>query len=558
MAERALATAYVNLVPAVNPKLVKSEVGKLGKTVGSAGQTAGKQFSSKFSSALKVGLVASGAAITAGLVGLTKSSISAASDASESINAIKVSYGDAADEVLKLSEGTAQRLGVAGTDFRNSAVRFSAFAETIGGDTAGITKFVGDVTQRATDFASVFNIDVSEALQVFQSGLSGEAEPLKRFGINLLQSEVQAYALREGIIGVGEQMTEDQKVQARYGLLMESTAKTAGDFANTSDGLANRQRILSSTFEDVQAKIGEALLPIMEDLLGTILDDVVPAIQDFADAFAKGETPLNDFFDAVGEAITFIKENWETIKILGGAILSVVTAITILAGVVKAYTIIQTILNAALWANPWTYIVIAIVAVVAAIVYLATQTTFFQDLWQGMVDGISMAWNWFVDLFNTTVENVRTFFQNTFTAVGTFFSNLINGWIGMVESFVNFFIRGINFIISGLNKLGFTVPDWVPMIGGNSLSLNIPTVPEISLPRLAEGGLVMPQKGGVLANIAEAGQPEVVYPLDRFEEMMETNKKGGDTIVFNNYASPTISNEVELEKAVKRARIRRG
>lgn len=558
MAERALATAYVNFVPSINKKLVESEIGKLGNTVGSVGTSAGKNFSTKFGTAIKVGLTTAGVAAIAGLTSLTKSSITAASDASESINAIRVSYGDAAEEILKLSEGTAQRLGVAGTDFRNSAVRFSAFAETIGGDTAGITKFVGDVTQRATDFASVFNIDVSEALQVFQSGLSGEAEPLKRFGINLLQSEVQAYALRSGIIAVGEQMTEEQKVQARYGLLMESTAKTAGDFANTSDGLANRQRILAATFEDIQVKLGTALVPIMEDLFGVILDDVIPAVTEFAEAFSKGETPLNSFFDAIGESITFIKENWTFIKILGGAILGLVSIFILITGVVKVFTTVQALLNLTLLANPITWIVLAVAALVAGIIYLATQTTFFQDVWSAMVTGVTMAWEWFVDLFNNAVEGIKNFFVSSFEAVGTFFRNIINGWIGMVEGFVNFFINGINLIIKGLNALQFSVPDGVPFIGGSSFGLNIPLVPNVSLPRLAEGGLVMPQRGGVLANIAEAGQPEVVYPLDRFEEMMEMKQGNGDTIVFNNYASPAISNEAELEKAVKRARLRRG
>jgi hypothetical protein len=145
------------------------------------------------------------------------------------------------------------------------------------------------------------------------------------------------------------------------------------------------------------------------------------------------------------------------------------------------------------------------------------------------------------------------------TGIGNFFTGLINKWISLVEGFVNMFIKGINFIITGLNALKFTTPDWLPLIGGNTFGVNIPTVNQISLPRLAQGGLVMPQKGGVLANIAEAGQPEVVYPLDRFEDMME-NKGGGngDTINFYNYASPTINNEQELENAVKRARLRRG
>jgi hypothetical protein len=223
-----------------------------------------------------------------------KASISAASNLEESLNAVRVSYGAASEEIAKLGEDAASRLGVTQAAFNQAAVRFSAFADRVVGEGGDVGGFVDDITTRAADFASVFNIDVAEALQVFQSGLAGEAEPLKRFGINLLQSEVQAFALRSGLIEVGETMTEQEKVQARYGLLMESTAKTAGDFANTSDGLANSQRILKANFEGMQATVGGALLPAFAALsagllpvveqLGPVLTEAVesltPALED--------------------------------------------------------------------------------------------------------------------------------------------------------------------------------------------------------------------------------------------------------------------------------------
>ncbi len=229
------------------------------------------------------GIAAGAAFAVRGVVNFTKEAVSSASDLSESINAVSVSFGEASDAVIKLGEDSASRLGVAQSAFNNAAVRFSAFAETVVGEGGDVGGFIDDVTTRATDFASVFNIDVAEALQVFQSGLAGEAEPLKRFGVNLLQAEVDAFALRTGLIEVGETMTEQEKVQARYGLLMESTAKTAGDFANTSDNLANQQRILSAEFEQIRSEIGTALIPIFEELNGFILDNVIPTLKRFAE-----------------------------------------------------------------------------------------------------------------------------------------------------------------------------------------------------------------------------------------------------------------------------------
>jgi hypothetical protein len=94
----------------------------------------------------------------------------------------------------------------------------------------------------------------------------------------------------------------------------------------------------------------------------------------------------------------------------------------------------------------------------------------------------------------------------------------------MFEGFANTVIRGMNGLIEQLNKIRFTVPDWVPGLGGKSFGFQVPRLAEIRIPRLAEGGIVLPQPGGVLANIAEAGQAEAVIPLDRLGDF-----GGGDT-----------------------------
>lgn len=251
-------------------------------------ETALQKFSKNVGPAI-AGVAASFAAIGAGMaikgfVDFTKQSITAASDLTESVNAVNVAFEGAAEGVLKIGESAAESLGVSQTEFNNAAVRFSAFADRVVGEGGDVAEFIGDITTRATDFASVFNIDVNEALQVFQSGLSGEAEPLKRFGINLLQSEVQSYALANGIGEVGRELTETEKVQARYGLLLQETDKTAGDFANTSDGLANRQRILQASMTDLRAEFGEALLPAMESFAAIAQEDLMPVLSDLGES----------------------------------------------------------------------------------------------------------------------------------------------------------------------------------------------------------------------------------------------------------------------------------
>jgi hypothetical protein len=255
--------------------------------------------------------------------------VGAASDVQESINAVNVAFGQSAAGILEFGETAATALGTSQVAFNNAAVRFSAFADRIVGSGNDASKFIADISVRASDFASVFNIEVAEALGVFQSGLAGEAEPLKRFGINLLDSEVKAYAAANGIGELGRQLTETEKVQARYGLLMESTSKTAGDFANTSDGLANSMRIMKSEIADTQAEIGQQLLPVLEE--------IVPVVREMVSEFGTKllaavkavdfKTILTDLANFTGFLIT----NIETISKVVAAVYILNTAFKLMA-----------------------------------------------------------------------------------------------------------------------------------------------------------------------------------------------------------------------------------
>lgn len=98
------------------------------------------------------------------------------------------------------------------------------------------------------------------------------------------------------------------------------------------------------------------------------------------------------------------------------------------------------------------------------------------------------AWNGIKEALTPVVEWFNT---NIIEPIKNGFKGFINGLIGMVEGFVNFFIRGINNIISGLNSLSFTLPDF---LGGGTFGLNIPSVSEIKLPRLAQGAVIPPNR----------------------------------------------------------------
>lgn len=152
------------------------------------------------------------------------------------------------------------------------------------------------------------------------------------------------------------------------------------------------------------------------------------------------------------------------------------------------------------------------------------------------------------------VDNVKAIFQNIIDFISNVFSgNWSAAWQNIVNIFGNLFgmivnlakapingvISAINWVISKINSISVTIPDWVPGVGGKTLGFNIPTIPQ-----LAEGGVATSH---TLAEIGEGGEPEAVMPLSKLAALLDEYTKkpkptggtdgqeGGDgeTIVFS-------------------------
>jgi hypothetical protein len=300
-------TAYVRILPST-----------VGFQAALGGQmTAGAATSGKAAGAALGGGVLAGAARFAAplaaifgatqIVSFAGDSIAEASDLNESLNAVKVTFGDNADAVKALGQQSADTLGLSNREFNDLAVRFSAFSKIIAGDGGNVAGTLDDLTTRAADFASVMNLDVAEAAALFQSGLAGETEPLRRFGIDLSAAAVQAFAYANGIAEQGQPLTEAQKVQARYLSLLSQTSQTQGDFANTSGELANQQRILASRFANLRATIGEFALPAVTGVVG-FANDVVGGLLGLGDT-GKALGPFADVVERLRPAFTGLRDS---------------------------------------------------------------------------------------------------------------------------------------------------------------------------------------------------------------------------------------------------------
>jgi len=263
----------------------------------------------------KVAMIGLGALAVAGGAALL-STVGPASALSESVNAVAVTFGDAQDVILDYGKTASEMVGLSNREFNQLGTTTGAFLQNLGFDAAGAAEKTIELTERAADMASVFDTDVSQALGAIQSGLKGEFNPLEQFGVKINAAAINARALEMGLAGTVDGLDDSMKAQAALALVMEQTDKVQGDFLNTSDSVANVQRRLAGKFEDVKAKIGTALLPILSDL-GTKLLDVLgnPETEAFLDNLITG---IGNVASSVGGFIEDFSSVFAVVKDAGG------------------------------------------------------------------------------------------------------------------------------------------------------------------------------------------------------------------------------------------------
>ena len=199
---------------------------------------------------------------TAPLLAFGVASVKAASDAAESLNKLDVVFEDNARAVQTWAQDSARQFGLSRAQAYDAASSFGAMFKSMNMGQEPMIQMSEGLVQIAADLGSLYNADPSDMLNRLRSGMVGEAEPLRRFGILLDESAVSAQALQMGLAATAGQLTQADKVQARYALIVQQSAVAQGDFARTSDGLANSTRIARARMADAAATMGTALIPM--------------------------------------------------------------------------------------------------------------------------------------------------------------------------------------------------------------------------------------------------------------------------------------------------------
>jgi len=319
------------------------------KGVDSNVKTASAGMTSFVGNLKKVGAALGATFAASQIANFAKESIMASSNMAESLSKVRVVFGEGAAEVEKFGKNAAQNLGISNQAALEAAGTYGNLFQAFVLGQGEAQKMSTSLVQLAADMASFNNTSIDQAITALRSGLSGETEPLKRFGVALSEVRLKEEALRMGLIKTTSgTLPVAIKSQAAYSLILKDTALAQGDYARTADGTANTMKTLQAKMEDAKVALGDALMPAFKGLLG-ILNLLIPVL-----------TKIGDFF----------KANQDEVKAFAITVGVLSTAYGVYTLVVQRAAIQQAILNGLVAINPFVAIAIAVGLLVAAMVKL--------------------------------------------------------------------------------------------------------------------------------------------------------------------------------------------
>jgi len=197
----------------------------------------------------------------------------AASDLNETISKSSVIFKQNQSAMEAWANNAATSMAMTKRDALEAASTFAVLLQNMGKvsgkDGAEYSK---RLVQMATDLSSLHNVPVAQALEDIRSALTGQIEPMRKYGVTIDEVTLKHKAMEMGVRVSAGALDPATKTMAIYKTLLDQTKYAAGDFARTSDQVANQERILQAQIENLRGELGKNFLPLYKNLLNLTND----------------------------------------------------------------------------------------------------------------------------------------------------------------------------------------------------------------------------------------------------------------------------------------------
>lgn len=224
-----------------------------------------------------------------------KKAIDISADMTEVQNVVTMTFGQMTDKVEEFANTSIQNFGMSSLSAKQFASRFQAMGSAMGiplqgmgssfeyinkrisnmseevrelyTSTDGITDMSLNLSKLAGDMASFYNVEQKLVATDLEAIFTGQARPLRKFGIDLTEATVQTWALNHGMQVNMKTMTQQQKTLLRYQYVMSSADKTMNDFRRTSNTWSNQTRLLTENVKQLGSVWGQAFINMLKPLV---------------------------------------------------------------------------------------------------------------------------------------------------------------------------------------------------------------------------------------------------------------------------------------------------
>lgn len=527
-----------------NPQIVVDFVADFRRIQQAAGQVQGT--GAKFKT--WAGGVASSLGVAFGpqvVVDFAKKAIGGASDLNETMNKTKVVFGDASTDIVKWSEDSAKAFGLPQQKALDAASTFGDMFTQLGQGRQDAAKNSKALVGLAADLGSFHNVDPSDVLDRIGSAFRGEYDSIQKIVPGITAARVEQEALRMTGKKHADQLTANEKALATQAILFEDSKNAQGDFAETSDQAANKQRIMQAQLEDTAASFGQVLLPAVM-AVADALEPFLPLLKSLGDFMQRNSGVIGTVSKALlmmSSPFFLLIGLWDKLKAVAGVVVrflvrvwnAVVDFFKKLPGRIGNFlaAVWERIRNTAkavvdFVRRVWNGIVDFFKSVPGRI------GNFLAAVWDKIRDGARAVVQWLKDRWNGIVD----FFKGLPGRIGSIFSRVVD----VMKAPINALIRAWNnleFHVPGI-KLPGPLPDFP------GFTIGLPNIPEL-------------QRGGILTSPTlflggEGPGREIVAPESLLRELLAEH--GGNTYTLNVY--PKRADAAELAFGFRRLELLRG
>lgn len=364
------------------------------------------------------------AGITAPVIAGATAFVNWASDLDQAMGKSDAVFGDASQSVIDWSKTTAQSFGFAQSDSLAMAATYGSLFKVMGMSNDVASDYSMSLIGLAADMSAFNDVSNERASEALMAGLSGEYMSLRSMGVFLNEAAVSQEALRIATAEGREEITEADKVQARYNLIMEQTAQQQGQAARESKGFASRMAQVRAQVKNLGAAIGAQLMPYALDLLDWV--------EDMVDWFSK----LSPSAQRIIIMIAGIAAAIGPLLLVLGMLMPGLSALLAIIGFLV---------------SPIGLVVLAIAALAAGLIYAYTHFEAFRNIVDTVASALKALWDSiasgeFLDKLQEISDDAMQWMQDTADGI---ISGVQSAWFAIASGVIGAIDR-VRSIVSGI------------------------------------------------------------------------------------------------------------